>query len=217
MAGTLLRTGLLLSLALAAFPSSASAAVNHRFEVSVAGSLTHNFQANGDDPCEARGPGAMTVNFRTAKPAKLKIRYDFANQLGWLMKARIPLVGTRVNRDDTAPVPSSGDPCTPFDKSGCGSAPISSRGKLRFITGTRIGFSVEPLPFPSGPCDYGPLGGWDLRGTGTPLKLALRTVYSRKRTFVLRKTQTSRIKPDGSDDYSFETVRKVRITFHRSR
>lgn len=210
--------GLVISLAAAVVAPSASAVVNHRYKVSVTGSLTHNFQANGNDQCEPRGPGSMTVNFRTAKPAKLRIRYDFANNQGWLIKAKIPLVGTRVNSDSTAPVPDpSFDPCTPFDKSGCGSEAIKSRGKLRFITGNRIGFSVEPLPFPSRPCDYGPLGGWDLGGTGTPLKLPLANVYSRKKKFVLTKTKTVRVKPDGSDDYSFVTVRKVRITFRRSR
>src|SRR3954471_9228193 len=31
--------------------SSPSAAVTYRYKVTVSGSLTHNFQANGDDPC----------------------------------------------------------------------------------------------------------------------------------------------------------------------
>ena len=109
------------------------------------------------------------------------------------------------------------DPCTPFDKSGCGSASIKSRGKLRRIFGTSLGFSPEPFPFPSGPCDRGELGGWDLAGAGLPVKLPLRTVYGRRRTFALRKTKVSRVKPDGSDEYSFETVRKVKITFRTVR
>src|SRR3954453_8749397 len=85
--------------------SSASAAVTYRYKVTVSGSLTHNFQANGDDPCAPVGPGSMVVKFKTAKPARVRLRYDFQNGLGWLIKGKIPLTGTRTNRDHTAPRP----------------------------------------------------------------------------------------------------------------
>ena len=141
----------------------------HRL-TSVTGELVDHWTYNDPAPCGAVGEGTVTLRFRLVKPRLVTLIIDPSkngepnNSLGsWIVGIPGPTGGIR----DTPALPASGtvtwvdnttqrppDPggdCTPTDKTGCGTAPISraSTTKIggynrRFLYADQSGAQLEP-------------------------------------------------------------------------
>lgn len=142
----------------------------HRL-TSVTGELVDHWTYNDPAPCGAVGEGTVTLTFRLVKPRLVTLIVDPSkngepnNTLGsWVVgipgptggirdTPALPASGTVTWVDNTTqrpPEPGSGD-CSPTDKTGCGTAPISRASKTRiagynrrFLSADLSGAQLEP-------------------------------------------------------------------------
>ena len=150
----------------------------HRL-TSVTGELVDHWTYNDPQPCGAVGEGTVTLRFRLVKPRLVTLIIDPSrngepnNTLGsWIVgipgptggirdAPALPASGTVTWVDNTTQQPSepgSGD-CSPTDKTGCGTAPISRASKTtiarynrRFLYADMSGAQLEPR---RGACGHG--------------------------------------------------------------
>jgi hypothetical protein len=217
------RAGLLLVIALAAFPGIATAKFHYSHRVSISGSLVDHWTMNDTSTCGAVGDGTVTVDFHQKAPAKALVEYVPVETKWFAFVPRgglvgglppKPVAGTISFVDNTVATNCS----EPIDKSGCGS--FALRGKAD-LSGNRRGFTVDmgtPSGFrpPRGGCGVGQLDDWtqppEVAGNFVQVKMPRPRSFKRRHTVTVTAT-THRKSSFG--DITDDVTRTVTVTFTR--
>jgi hypothetical protein len=240
MGRMLARASLVAALGVVASAPSAQArlTVYARWNVSIAGSVTHTWSEPDSEECKATGSGSVKARFGSVRPGKIKIADNGygVGDFGWsgalTVRGTIIAIDNRTrNGPDPGHQPCGVDPQSPVpDKRSCGTGRYS-RAKI-FVSEDPFRRGHWNVEGGGAPADSIPSAGEDIpdcetgryadftqiyggRSTADQMKLPIRypttaQLRSRKGSFSVTATQRRRFNTVS------QTVRRVTLTFTRT-